>query len=457
MKKTERKAVLEGYKSHCANNEIEIIRSKRCGCYFCKKSYSARKVKDWEQGENGRASAICPECGMCTVIGDASGVPLSKELLEEMNKAFYGKDKEERAPASADDYVNRYLEGKIPETKKNEDLFLSYCKELAEGGDARAYLILGDYASGSARFHERDYKAAYAYYSNPLLHNDASALCDRGRLALDGYGQKKNKMEGYECFAKAAALGSLEAVYLLADCYHFGYPVAIDDSFAIRAIIGGLKESFDDFLSFRIGENYLPEFAYRLGKSLQNGWGIEKEETFALRYYLIAQFATLMRAAVVHDDQEPAFYDDMDKQIKVLGKKIGAKKGEPLYDTDTFFDTYGDPNTRDSSAKTFKLISYSKESNELVFEITSSDPGLLIDTANLYCNLNKPTIRWTFNDVASFESSGGSAFDDVFVTEDGYEFIHHDEADNEVVIASIALIPNASGEEDEANSAKKGK
>ena len=449
MNKNERKTILEGYRAHSVNNEIEIIRSKKCGCYFCKKTYSARKVKDWEQGENGRASAICPECGMSTVIGDASGAPLTKELLEEMNKAFYGKAKGEKKPVSAEDYVDRYLDGKIPENKKNEDLFLSYCKKLAEEGDANAYLILGDYAGGKARFREPNCKAAYAYYSNPLLHNDVRALCEKGRLAIDGFGAKKNKMEGYECFAKAAALGSLEAVYLLADCYHYGYPVPIDDSFAIRAIIGGLKESYSDFLDFRICPNSLPEFAYRLGKSLQNGWGIEKEETFALRYYLICQFATFMRAAITHSDQRPSFFDDLLQQMDALAAKIGAKSGEPLYDTDTFFDTYGDPNTRDPSAKKFKLISYSKESNELVFEIESDEPGLLIDTANLYCNLNKPKIRWTFNDVASFTQNGESDFDDVVVTEDGYQFVRCEEEAGDIVIAEIALIPNDSSDEEE--------
>lgn len=442
MKKNERKAILEGYKNHSVNNEIEILRSKECGCYFCKKTFDARKVTEWEQNEGGRASAICPQCGMSTVIGDASGVPLSKELLTEMNKAFYGEADGEKNPRRLQDYVDHYLDGQIPHSKKNEDLFLSYCEALAQGGQAKAYLILGDFASGDARFRKPDPKAAYAYYSNPLVLNDMHALCERGRLAVDGYGDNENKMEGFECFSKAAALGSLEAVYLIADCYHHGRLVKKDDSFAIRAIIAGFRESYRATMDCKLHPNNLPEFAYRLGKCLQNGWGIEIDATLALKYYLICQFTGFMRM-VTMNAVKPSFSDDLMAQINSLGAKINAKSGDPVFDLDTFFDTYGDPNTPDDSNKEFTLISYDEDSHELVFEIATEDPGFLIDTANLYCNLNKEKVRWTFTDVAYFTQTGETAFSDIVVTDAGYQFVRYDEeSDQEILIAEIALTPD---------------
>ncbi len=441
MKKNERKAILEGYKSHSVNNEIEIIRSKKCGCYFCTKTYNARKVTEWEQGDGGRASAICPECGMSTVIGDASGVPLSKDLLKEMHEVFYKDGPKKNEPLSFREYIDRYLSGETPKTKKNEELFLSYCQILATGGDEKAALSLGDFASGASRFHAPDFKLAYSYYSSPVLRFNPEALCAKGRLALAGYGNKRQKMEGYECFSKAAALGSMQAVYLLADCYHYGEPVKKDEDFALHIIIGGMRESYLTMLSNKFRPTCLPEFSYRLAKCAQNGWGIGPDDGFALKYYLIAQFASVVRAVTSGNDTRPPFFKDAEKQIEGLCNNMNAKKGDPLLDVDTFFDTYGDPNLPDDSEKHFTLVSYDKESGELVFEIECAEPGLLIDTANLYCSFNKPKNRWTFTDVAGFTHNGESDFDQVVVTDSGYQLLRYNDGGDDVVIAEITLNP----------------
>ena len=132
--------------------------------------------------------------------------------------------------------------------------------------------------------------------------------------------------------------------------------------------------------------------------------------------------------------------DDTNAQIALLGKKIGAKQGEPLYDVDTFFDTYGDPNTPDYSKKKFVFVSYEKETGNLAFELESDRPGLLVDAANLLCGLNKPKIKWSFIDVVSFIYNGESDFDEVVVTDDGYSFLRYGEEEEfDTVIAEIHL------------------
>ena len=440
MIRNERKTILKGYKSHSLNNEIEILRSKKCGCFFCVKTFDARKVSQWESGTNGGASAICPECGMATVIGDASGVPLTKALLLEMSKEFYGNEKGEKSPEAMNEFIDRYINGKISQTKKNEDLFLRYLYELASMKDARAHLLLGDFYSGSGKHQKPDYDLAIGFYSAPVVSNDPYALCRLGTLLFDGHGRKKNKMACFECFSKAAALGSLEAVYRIADCYHLGYPVKRDDDFAFRAILNGFSQSYSDFLSCRLHQSLLPEFSFRLAKCAQNGWGVNQEENFALKYYLISQFSAAAKSVALGVDVRSRFTEEINAQICALGEKIGAKRGEPLFDTDTFFDTYGDPNTADYSKKKFHFISYDKESGNLVFELESSQPGLLIDSANLYCGLNKPRAQWSFVDVVSFEHNGESDFDEIVVTEEGYSFLRYGEEEElDTVIAEIRL------------------
>ncbi len=440
MTKNQRTAILEGYRAHSRNNEIEILRSQKCGCFFCEKTYSARKISQWENGTNGGASAICPECGMATVLGDASGIPLTKALLKEMSMAFFKEDSENKTPEALNNFIDRYVQGKIPQNAKNEKLFLCYLTVLAASKDPRAYLLLGDFWSGSAKHHKPDYELAILYYSDPIVAYDTYALCRIGCLYFDGYGPKKNKMICLEAFTKAAALGSLEAVYRLADCYHCGHPVKKDDAFAFRAILNGFSQTYSDFLGCRMNLTLLPEFAYRLAKCAQNGWGVAVEENYALKYFLIAQFSAAMKSLTMNLGQNSPFLADIDTQIKVLGSAIGAKSGDPLYDTDTFFDTYGDPNTPDYSKKKFHLISYDQESANLVFEMETNHPGLIVDTANLYCGINKPKAQWSFIDVVRFEHNGESDFDEIVVTEDGYSFLRYgDDPNQDVVVASIHL------------------
>lgn len=64
-------------KHHTSNNEIEIIKSDKCSCLFCRQTYSARKVNDWVNGPKGM-SALCPECGMAAVVGTPLATNLGK-------------------------------------------------------------------------------------------------------------------------------------------------------------------------------------------------------------------------------------------------------------------------------------------------------------------------------------------------------------------------------------------
>ena len=67
---------------HSTGNRKEIEASKHAECFSCCAVFSAREVSEWKdewtsperQNRVPRWSAICPECGKATVIGDASGL-----------------------------------------------------------------------------------------------------------------------------------------------------------------------------------------------------------------------------------------------------------------------------------------------------------------------------------------------------------------------------------------------
>ena len=62
-----------------------------CGCFYCKSIYSASEVNEWcDNDGRGDKTALCPKCGIDSVLGDATFVELTPELLELVNMLFFG-------------------------------------------------------------------------------------------------------------------------------------------------------------------------------------------------------------------------------------------------------------------------------------------------------------------------------------------------------------------------------
>lgn len=71
---------------HTAIHIEEIMRSSRCWCISCEREFLPSEIDDWT--DNGE-TAICPYCHIDAVIGDASGLQLSKQLLRCLNKIYF--------------------------------------------------------------------------------------------------------------------------------------------------------------------------------------------------------------------------------------------------------------------------------------------------------------------------------------------------------------------------------
>ena len=61
---------------HSANHRDELSNSRACGCFYCCTIFKATDIDDW--CDDGK-TAICPNCGIDSVIGDASGFPVASE------------------------------------------------------------------------------------------------------------------------------------------------------------------------------------------------------------------------------------------------------------------------------------------------------------------------------------------------------------------------------------------
>ncbi len=76
---------------HSSIHRIEILNSKTCGCFYCCKIFSPSEIEDWcDEDENDEGqTALCPKCGIDSVIGDLSGYEISKDFLAKMNKYWF--------------------------------------------------------------------------------------------------------------------------------------------------------------------------------------------------------------------------------------------------------------------------------------------------------------------------------------------------------------------------------
>lgn len=70
---------------HSSRHKEEIESSKKCGCFYCLKIFPPSEIEDWvDRGE----TALCPHCGIDSVIGDV-WFAITKEFLSEMHERWF--------------------------------------------------------------------------------------------------------------------------------------------------------------------------------------------------------------------------------------------------------------------------------------------------------------------------------------------------------------------------------
>ena len=80
---------LNAIHKHSFMNRDEVTHSKNCGCFYCERIYPTYVMDPEEDFTDWGKTALCPYCGIDSVIGDASRIPLSEELLHELYVHFF--------------------------------------------------------------------------------------------------------------------------------------------------------------------------------------------------------------------------------------------------------------------------------------------------------------------------------------------------------------------------------
>ena len=82
------KAVIAAHK-YSQNNRPELEKDKKCGCFYCLEVFVPTEISEWLDDTKG--TALCPYCGIDSVIGEYSGYPVTEEFLKSMNEYWFSE------------------------------------------------------------------------------------------------------------------------------------------------------------------------------------------------------------------------------------------------------------------------------------------------------------------------------------------------------------------------------
>ena len=71
-----------------SNHKKLLMKEDICGCGYCVSIFNPKLITDWIEDEND-LTAICPYCGIDSVIPKHFDYELNKELLKEMRGYFF--------------------------------------------------------------------------------------------------------------------------------------------------------------------------------------------------------------------------------------------------------------------------------------------------------------------------------------------------------------------------------
>jgi hypothetical protein len=75
---------------HSIRHRDEVLASPICGCFCCGYIFPPDELDIWvDEREGAGQTAICPNCGIDSVIGSESGYPITAEFLNAMKAHWF--------------------------------------------------------------------------------------------------------------------------------------------------------------------------------------------------------------------------------------------------------------------------------------------------------------------------------------------------------------------------------
>jgi len=70
----------------CNNNREKLSQTNVCGCYYCLRIFDPKEIV-WESDEDD--TAMCPYCGIDSVIAGSKDLAITKEFLKKMRQFWF--------------------------------------------------------------------------------------------------------------------------------------------------------------------------------------------------------------------------------------------------------------------------------------------------------------------------------------------------------------------------------
>ncbi len=80
---------------HSINHRSKILKDKKCGCFYCLYIFPPEYISEWIEDKID-GTAICPKCGIDSIICESSGFPITEEFLSKMKKYWFETDTDTR-------------------------------------------------------------------------------------------------------------------------------------------------------------------------------------------------------------------------------------------------------------------------------------------------------------------------------------------------------------------------
>lgn len=72
-------------------NMDSLLNDTLCGCFYCLRIFSPKEIVEVIEEKDGLETALCPYCGVDSVIGKASGFPITRTFLADMFGLWFGR------------------------------------------------------------------------------------------------------------------------------------------------------------------------------------------------------------------------------------------------------------------------------------------------------------------------------------------------------------------------------
>ena len=82
----EKESLLKKLHTYSTHNKSMVEKSDKCYCFHCQKSFDKNEITDYT--DNGK-TAICPHCGIDSVLPDSIDEDIDEKIISEMNKYWF--------------------------------------------------------------------------------------------------------------------------------------------------------------------------------------------------------------------------------------------------------------------------------------------------------------------------------------------------------------------------------